>query len=473
MQDPAYRTSYVVSAFRRTMVAVFLFASTAYAQTTPPPMESVTLDQAVERAIKNNPTVAQAAQGILRAEGLLQQARAATMPYVTANFSGLLNSTERRFDDVVTSPRMQGTFSASAAMPVLAASGWAATKPGARPGGDRQSLHRRCAHRTSRWRRRRPISRSSRETAGRRQPARARDVARASRLRTAPSRGGRRHPAQRAARRPGSLQRTKRGSRVTQLGVRIARRKRSACSLPRTARSTRQRNRVSTCRRSPTRPGGWLCAPISGCSPHRNARPIGYGVTARKTGSPRPSPRSIRRRSCRRAFSARPAAGGLPSISRSRFSTAASGARSRTLREADFNVVAAGADQVCRFRSRSEVRLAQETVRSTQRALKNLRIAAQQAAGSAEDHEVRVQAGATTNLEVIDAQRQARDADSAAAVAATRRARAAGFADSARTVPTIATLFQRKGGKTQNNRRSGGQESLKEFSDLLIVSVCL
>ena len=89
-------------------------------------MESVTLDQAVERALKNNPTVAQAAQGILRAEALLQQARAATMPNVNANFTGILNSTERRFDDVVTSPRMQGTFSASASMPVLAAAGWAA-----------------------------------------------------------------------------------------------------------------------------------------------------------------------------------------------------------------------------------------------------------------------------------------------------------------------------------------------------------
>ena len=81
----------VGSAFRRTVMVVLLFAATASAQT-PPAMESVTLEQAVERAIKNNPTVAQASQGILRAEGLLQQARAATMPFVTASFSSLLNS---------------------------------------------------------------------------------------------------------------------------------------------------------------------------------------------------------------------------------------------------------------------------------------------------------------------------------------------------------------------------------------------
>ena len=89
-------------------------------------METVTLEQAVERAIKNNPTVAQASQDILRAEGLLQQARAATMPFITAGMSTLVNSTERRFDDVVTSPQTQATLSAQFGMPVLAPSRWAA-----------------------------------------------------------------------------------------------------------------------------------------------------------------------------------------------------------------------------------------------------------------------------------------------------------------------------------------------------------
>ena len=41
-----------------------------------PPMETITLDEAIQRALKNNPTIAQASQGILRAESLLQQARA-------------------------------------------------------------------------------------------------------------------------------------------------------------------------------------------------------------------------------------------------------------------------------------------------------------------------------------------------------------------------------------------------------------
>jgi outer membrane protein len=116
-------------AFAKAAVAISLAAPllTAHAQAqTAPPMVTVTLDQAVEQALKNNPTVAQAAQGILRAEGLLQQARSEAMPFITARFNGVLNSTERRFDDVVTSPRTQGQLSAQIGVPVLAASRWAA-----------------------------------------------------------------------------------------------------------------------------------------------------------------------------------------------------------------------------------------------------------------------------------------------------------------------------------------------------------
>jgi outer membrane protein len=70
------------------------------------------------------------------------------------------------------------------------------------------------------------------------------------------------------------------------------------------------------------------------------------------------------------------------------------------------------------------VRLAYETVSSTQRSFESLRSAAQQAAEVLKITTFAFEAGATTNLEVIDAQRQARDADSSAAVAedAVRRA---------------------------------------------------
>ena len=118
-------------AWQRTLVlslAVAILCTPVQAQTppTPPPMVTVTLDQAVELALKNNPTVGQAAQGILRAEGLLQQARSGAMPFASASVNGVLNSTERRFDDVVTSPRTQAALTAQFGVPILAASTWAA-----------------------------------------------------------------------------------------------------------------------------------------------------------------------------------------------------------------------------------------------------------------------------------------------------------------------------------------------------------
>src|SRR5688572_14144608 len=99
------------------VVATFVVGP-LYAQTIAAPMESVTLEEAVERALKNNPTIAQASQGVLRAEALLQQTRAATLPNVNATFSNAVVDTERRFDDVVTQPRSQATLSANFAVPV-------------------------------------------------------------------------------------------------------------------------------------------------------------------------------------------------------------------------------------------------------------------------------------------------------------------------------------------------------------------
>lgn len=77
------------------------------------------------------------------------------------------------------------------------------------------------------------------------------------------------------------------------------------------------------------------------------------------------------------------------------------------------------------LRARSEVRVAEEAVRSSQRALDTSRQAASQAADVLRITTSAFELGATTNIEVIDAQRATRDADSAAALAedALRRAR--------------------------------------------------
>jgi outer membrane protein TolC len=77
------------------------------------------------------------------------------------------------------------------------------------------------------------------------------------------------------------------------------------------------------------------------------------------------------------------------------------------------------------IQARSEVRIAQEAVRSLDRALTSARLAAEQANEVVRITTTAFEVGATTNLEVIDAQRSARDAESAAVQAedAVRRAR--------------------------------------------------
>lgn len=72
----------------------------------------------------------------------------------------------------------------------------------------------------------------------------------------------------------------------------------------------------------------------------------------------------------------------------------------------------------------SEIRTAREAVAATERALAHARRAAEQAAEVVRITDIAFREGATTNIEVIDAQRQARDTETAAAIAedAVRRA---------------------------------------------------
>jgi outer membrane protein TolC len=72
------------------------------------------------------------------------------------------------------------------------------------------------------------------------------------------------------------------------------------------------------------------------------------------------------------------------------------------------------------LRARSELREAQAAVESTERALQRARLAAQHAAEVLKITDVAFRAGATTNIELIDAQRGARDAETAVAQAEDR-----------------------------------------------------
>ncbi len=67
--------------------------------------------------------------------------------------------------------------------------------------------------------------------------------------------------------------------------------------------------------------------------------------------------------------------------------------------------------------TRSDLRMASEEVRRADQALKSATSAAQLAHQALELANLTYEAGATTNLEVIDAERRARGADTAAAIA--------------------------------------------------------
>lgn len=106
-------------------VVSLLWPSAVRAQARPP-AESLSFDDAIRRAIEKNPTVSIAAQDILRAEALLQQASVVYRPTLTGSITTTTLDSARGFDDLVTQPRTQAVFDATLSYPILAAARWAA-----------------------------------------------------------------------------------------------------------------------------------------------------------------------------------------------------------------------------------------------------------------------------------------------------------------------------------------------------------
>ena len=101
-----------------TVLMAVAIAIDAGAQT-PQPVDRVTFQQAIDRAIRNNPSAAIAAAGILRAEGLLGQARAATRPQVTGSLVSTTLNTGVEFDGSVVTPRNQLAGSLTLDVPIV------------------------------------------------------------------------------------------------------------------------------------------------------------------------------------------------------------------------------------------------------------------------------------------------------------------------------------------------------------------
>jgi outer membrane protein TolC len=93
---------------RRTVIllALVAMASPAFAQT-PAPMRTVEFSQAVREAVEHNPTVGQAAVSVARAEALVAQARAYTLPSASASVTTTTLDGSRGFAGGVTQPQNQ------------------------------------------------------------------------------------------------------------------------------------------------------------------------------------------------------------------------------------------------------------------------------------------------------------------------------------------------------------------------------
>jgi outer membrane protein TolC len=112
------------SAFLRTAVilaALLLPGGPVAAQ----PVATISFDEAISRAITNNPSIRQAAAGILRAESLLQQTRAGALPSVNANLATSVIGPVPEFAGESIVPRSQLNTSLALGVPLLAPVRWA------------------------------------------------------------------------------------------------------------------------------------------------------------------------------------------------------------------------------------------------------------------------------------------------------------------------------------------------------------
>lgn len=90
------------------------------------PIARMEFEAAVQQALAKNPTVATAAINITRAEALLQQATAVRRPSASVGVANATLDRERGFSGQVSQPQNQVTLSGNVSMTVLAPARWAA-----------------------------------------------------------------------------------------------------------------------------------------------------------------------------------------------------------------------------------------------------------------------------------------------------------------------------------------------------------
>jgi outer membrane protein TolC len=88
-------------------------------------MERLTFEEAVERAVAKNPSVGEAAQAILKAQALLEDASAVFLPVAYGAVTTTVLDKARGFDDNIVQPRTQTGFSLTVSYALFDAVRWA------------------------------------------------------------------------------------------------------------------------------------------------------------------------------------------------------------------------------------------------------------------------------------------------------------------------------------------------------------
>jgi outer membrane protein TolC len=392
---------------------------------TTPLAQKLSFNEAIERAVQRNPSVAVAAADILRAEGLLKQARANTLVTVLGNATSTTISDPIDFDDETVIPRTQVSANLSVAMPLFAPALWARRA---------QAKDNRHVAELNVTDVRRQIAIATADAylniIGVRRVIdvneRARDVARAH------------YELARQLREAGT------GSRLNE--VRAEQQVSADEVLVEAARNALYRAQealgVLLAAGAPIDAGDEPAFEIPAETPERDEARLGDVRTDILLFSARQDAANRVLRDSWKDYL--PSVAGLfePSVlypeqifqpQRSWRAVVLmsvpiwdSGQRSgvKMERQASFDETRAALEQTV-TQARSEVRAAYEAVASAERALVHARAAAQQASSVVDIVNVSYRAGVATNIEVIEAQKQARDADNIVAVAEdnVRRAR--------------------------------------------------
>jgi outer membrane protein TolC len=119
------RGGYGSRGLRIVMIGAAIVAPLGIVAQTPVPAERVTFAEAIARAVARNPSTAIAAAGILRAEALLTEARSAALLQVNGNVTTTTLNRGVEFDGATVTPRNQLSATLDMRMPLYTPARWA------------------------------------------------------------------------------------------------------------------------------------------------------------------------------------------------------------------------------------------------------------------------------------------------------------------------------------------------------------